>query len=147
MMSLGKTCENKLVEQILSLPPVLKEDLLKISEKKFKLKILKDTVARVEKKIYKKLNAYLPSIIESEIMHNLRQNRTPYSIDLPEYKDMDSFVVELGKHIADMVTPQLHHELRMREIDRREERYEEGEEDEDSENVPSDYDYPDEDFE
>ena len=146
MTSLIETCENHFVDQILSLPPLLRERLLKVSEKAFKRKIRKDVVNQVEKKIYKKISTNLPDIIQSEIIHNLRQNRTPYHIDLPEYSNEDTFIVELGKQVADAVTPNLHHELRIREMDVQEYTYNNLEVDSnsDSENVSTDYDYPDE---
>lgn len=97
---LNKQCENKLVDEILSLPPLMKEHLLNISIKQLRENIKEE----IKGEIYREIEKYLPVVLEQEINHKHRQHYTPNFLPWPEYelakKAVPSEIVTIGNNVA-----------------------------------------------
>ena len=134
MLSLTQICENNFVNQVLSLPPLLKEKLLGISLRKIRKEIKGQIEDDIKKSLYEQLEISLPYIIENELSHKVRQRTTPYNLIFPEYENLDNDSVLLGEKIVRNLLPVFD------KVDSfvSTTNYESS----DSQNVDSDYDYP-----
>lgn len=104
MNSLNKQCENKLVSEILKLPPLMQDQLLDLSVKTLK----KDIERKVRYKMSQEIKKYLGTVIEAELKRKNHQYISPSFIPYPEYEQwkntLPSYIVNIGEIIAENLT-------------------------------------------
>jgi hypothetical protein len=128
-----------LVDKIKNLPPLLLEEILKISLKQLRNEIreqvIEDIEEETEERVYQEIEDNICKVVRSEIIHQTTQRCGIYSYYAPDH-DASDRVIQIGKDIA-CETADLHR------IDQpmRIEAY-----DDDSEGSSGDYDYPEEDY-
>ena len=122
------------IDQIKTLPPVLKEKVLGISLQEIRDEIRNNVIEEIRqettKDIYQELEDDLPNVVRDEIVNQRTQRCGLYSYYTPGH-NASEWVVSLGQIVANEIA-----DLRVTTINTLD--------DSDSEGSSGDYDYPDE---